>query len=138
MGSGGKTQDVAGNDLGEGVIGYSGGQGSDAQVVDRGGGGGGAGGAGQASNANTGGDGGIPWLTESHSANWIVTTTGIVDGTGTTAFSRGGDGGGSNAPENGTPGANYGDGGSAGKSANSTDAKGHDGIVIIRFLRPGE
>jgi hypothetical protein len=100
---------------------------------DSGGSGGGAGGDGVTGLGNGAVvAGGAPWIAADNSAAWVSAVT-----EGTTDFSRGGDSGGTNAPNGGKPGANYGDGGSAGNNNTSTPVgKGGSGIVVIRFQRP--
>ncbi|MDR1149706.1 MAG: hypothetical protein LBK66_13860 [Spirochaetaceae bacterium] len=71
--------------------------------------------------------GGAPWTVPSDTS-WVSSVTG-----GTTEFSRGGNGGGTNSPASGASGANYGDGGSAGKNPQMPGGSGHSGIVVIRF-----
>lgn len=123
-GSGGGGGNGVGNDWGPGgqstpterdFLGNSGGNGQS----DKGGGGGGAKGAGV-----NGGAGGAAWKAADESAAWIQGLT------GTNEFSRGGQGGlGHLTPADG---ANFGDGGCAGKSE-TIGGSGHGGIVVIRF-----
>jgi hypothetical protein len=76
--------------------------------------------------------GGVPWIAANNNASWVSVVTG-----GTTEFSRGGNSGGKNAPQGGAAGVNYGNGGSAGNNKQLPGGAGHDGIVVIRFLRRG-
>jgi hypothetical protein len=111
------------------ILGHNGGSGSSAAIrYDGGGGGGGAGGAGGNGGNSSAGAGGAPWNAVTAGASWIVNVT------GTTEFSRGGNGGLGNAPAGGKAGVNYGDGGSAGNNSNQATGAGHNGIVVIRFL----
>jgi hypothetical protein len=74
--------------------------------------------------------GGLPWIAANNNASWIGAVTG-----GTTEFSRGGNGGGTNAPQGGKAGVNYGDGGSSGNNRQQPGGAGHSGVVVIRFQR---
>jgi hypothetical protein len=100
-----------------------------------GGGGGGAGSKGgdASKDDNTSGAGGAGWQ-PSGDAAWITQIT------GTTEFSRGGKGGEYHEPvlTDGEVATNYGDGGSGRNSGSAQGRGGHDGIVIIRFLRQEE
>jgi chitodextrinase len=97
-----------------------------------GGGGGGAGGPGGTEvSRRVAGLGGLPWIAANNNASWLSAVTG-----GTTEFSRGGNGGGTNAPLGGRAGVNYGDGGLAGNNRQRPSAAGHSGVVVIRFQRP--
>ncbi|MDR1252155.1 MAG: hypothetical protein LBK62_08295, partial [Treponema sp.] len=115
------------------ILGNRGGNGAGGKLnADSGGGGGGARGQGTDSpdssyNALAGG---APWDAAVEGASWLV------DATGTAAFSRGGNGGGRNAPQGGKAGVNYGDGGSGGNNRQQPGGAGHSGIVVIRFQRP--
>jgi hypothetical protein len=101
--------------------------------------GGGGGGAGTAGKANSnGGAGGEPWEKASKEANQPTDALWIKDATELPieAFSRGGNGGySSTAVSGGTPGVNYGDGGSASNNTELSGGAGHSGIVVIRFPR---
>jgi hypothetical protein len=126
-GKGGAVQ----SDMPDGTKGNVGGRGSNASSTDWGGGGGGAGGAGTAGEASSGGAGGAPWTLEENPAwAWLTSAIGNI-----TEFSRGGRGGYPNAPAGGAAGVNYGDGGSGSSPTNATGGAGHNGIVVIRFLR---
>jgi hypothetical protein len=116
--------DILGNRGGNG----SGGSGSNS---NSGGGGGGARGQGTDSpgSSNNALAGGAPWDAAVEGASWLV------DATGTAAFSRGGNGGGTNAPQGGKAGVNYGDGGSSGNNRQQLGGAGHSGVVVIRFQR---
>jgi hypothetical protein len=98
------------------------------------GGGGGAEGLGTTGAAGTtnksASPGGLPWIAANNNASWVSAVT-----SGTTEFSRGGNGGGTNAPRGGRAGINYGDGGSAGNNQQQQGGAGHNGVVVIRFQR---
>lgn len=118
--------------------GFSGGAGGNSGGrCDSGGGGGGAGkmGTGTGStNSKNPGVGGLGW---SPSGDWAW----VKLSTGTNTFANGGDGGCMNYVStypNGKAGTNYGDGGWGASKTACTDGNGADGIVIIRFLHPGE
>jgi hypothetical protein len=126
------------------ILGYAGGYGAgggpapnNGGNLDGGGGGGGAAGAGNPGRRDGAVvNGGIPWNATNAGASWIVNATKTTDApAGTNEFSRGGNGGGTNAPVGGKAGENYGDGGSAGKNTQPPGAAGHSGIVVIRFQR---
>jgi hypothetical protein len=131
-GAGGSTTTAVGgsavNSTTSAVVGYAGGK----SGASNGGGGGGAGGPGHnptdayEDGEKDDGAGGASWNAASE-APWVATAT------GTTEFSRGGRGG--NSTADGT-GDNYGDGGPGTGVKNTAGAKGHDGIVVIRFQRP--
>jgi uncharacterized repeat protein (TIGR02543 family) len=110
------------------ILGHKGGNGAGGNTDDGGGSGGGAASAG--TNGRSDGKavaGGLPWTVPA-GASWFTTAT------CTTEFSRGGNGGGIDAPDGGRAGVNYGDGGSGGKTG-KPGAAGHSGIVVIGFKR---
>jgi hypothetical protein len=127
--SGGETYGAGGqSNGGPDVKGYPGGSGGELQAGGGGGGAEGAGTAGSPKPGNAGGTGGDPW-NAANAASWIVTAT------GTTEFSRGGNGGDATVATGDGIGVNYGDGG-AGRIGGQPSAAGHSGIVVIRFQRP--
>jgi hypothetical protein len=103
-----------------------------------GGSGGGAGGAGttEGTSGATATMGGAPWNAATAGASWLVDATKTAEfPAGVTEFSRGGNGGGTNAPQGGKAGVNYGDGGSSGNNRQQPGGAGHSGVVVIRFQR---
>jgi hypothetical protein len=114
---------------GSGISGSSGG--------DSGGSGGGAGGPGFNGTVNSSVTaGGAPWNAAVAGVSWLVDATKTAEfPAGVTEFSRGGNGGGTNAPQGGKAGVNYGDGGSSGNNRQQPGAAGHSGVVVIRFQR---
>jgi hypothetical protein len=102
-----------------------------------GGSGGGAGGPGFNGTVNSSVTaGGVPWNAAVVGASWLVDATKTAEfPAGVTEFSRGGNGGGTNAPQGGKAGVNYGDGGSSGNNRQQPGAAGHSGVVVIRFQR---
>ncbi|MDR1250820.1 MAG: fibronectin type III domain-containing protein [Treponema sp.] len=115
------------------ILGNPGGNGS---TVNSGGSGGGAGGPGVAAAGSAATVGGAPWNAAVVGASWLVDATKTAEfPAGVTEFSRGGNGGGTNAPQGGKAGVNYGDGGSSGNNRQRPGAAGHSGVVVIRFQR---
>jgi hypothetical protein len=127
-GSGGARSSVDSEILGN--IGGNG-AGSTSGSSDSGGGGGGARGQGTDSPGSSYNAlaGGAPWNAAAEGASWLVGATGTAE------FSRGGNGGGRDAPQGGTAGVNYGDGGAGGNNRQQPGGAGHSGIVVIRFQR---
>jgi hypothetical protein len=140
-GSGGGGGAGGGNDHGNGgarssgdpaILGNPGGNGG----TNSGGSGGGAGGPGVASTGSAATMGGVPWNAATAGASWLVDATKTAEfPAGVTEFSRGGNGGGTDAPQGGQAGVNYGDGGSSGNNRQQPGAAGHSGVVVIRFQR---
>jgi hypothetical protein len=121
------TADLSAIDI-TGVLGYSGGSGGNSGGTDAGGGGGGATQAGKSANNATPGSGGAGWSpASSGETSWIYDVTNVKE------FSRGGNGGEPNTSRK--EGENFGDGGSAGNNIQQAGARGHSGIVIVRFRR---
>jgi hypothetical protein len=117
------------------ILGNPGGNGG-ATVGGSGGGAGGPGNNGSMGNATLATLGGAPWNVATAGASWLVDATKTAEfPAGVTEFSRGGNGGGTNAPQGGKAGVNYGDGGSSGNNRQQPGAAGHSGVVVIRFTR---